>query len=91
MSQLLQKPFTCFGCNKQVKLQRSDDNTKWLKFEEDGVTVHQCDKKQKAILRRQQQEQRDAVIRDELAEVKAQLKLVLTQLQMLREEVKAKR
>jgi len=88
MSQLLQKPFTCFGCNKQVKLQRSEDDTKWIKYEEDGVTIHRCDKQQRANLRRQQREQREAEIRDELSDVKAQLKLVLTQIQQLREEQK---
>lgn len=42
-----QKPFTCFNCKKEIKLQRKDDDSGWLRFEADGVTIHNCQQKKR--------------------------------------------
>jgi hypothetical protein len=41
----LQKPFTCYGCGQEIKLQRKDDNSGWFRFEADGHTPHRCERK----------------------------------------------
>ena len=42
-----QKPFTCFNCKKEIKLQHKDDDSGWLRFEADGVTIHNCQQKKR--------------------------------------------
>ncbi len=34
-------------CQQDIRLQRKDDNSGWLRFELDGVTTHKCQRKKK--------------------------------------------
>jgi hypothetical protein len=42
MAAQLQKTFQCMNCNADIKLQRKDDDSGWLRFELDGHTPHKC-------------------------------------------------
>jgi hypothetical protein len=51
MSQVLQKPYECYGCKQQIRISKIDNvqpgqKKQWLQFEMDGITVHVCKKKE---------------------------------------------
>ena len=92
MSQLLQKPFDCLTCKQQIKIAKIDNvapdaKKKWNKFEMDGKTPHICNKE-----KNQQQDQQTLPkselvdVRDEIADLKAYVKTLVTQVQLLRKE-----
>jgi hypothetical protein len=45
MGQVLEKIFQCKSCGKDIRLQRNGDDSGWIKFEVDGVTLHSDEKK----------------------------------------------
>lgn len=49
MAQILQKTYQCKACQKDIKLQRKEDDSGWLRFEIDGVTTHNCSAKKKSF------------------------------------------
>jgi hypothetical protein len=38
----MQKTFQCLNCKASIKLERDQANSKWKRFELDGVTEHKC-------------------------------------------------
>jgi hypothetical protein len=84
----LEKIYQCLACKQDIRLERKDNQ--WVKWNLDGTAhVHPpiTTRKKEDKQVQQQHEQRDAEIKDWLAEVKATIKLVLTQIQLLRQEV----
>jgi hypothetical protein len=58
----LQKPFTCYGCGQEIKLQRKDDNSGWIRFEADGHTQHRCERKKQQHQQQPQQPPQSQVV-----------------------------
>ena len=98
MSQLLQKPHECLTCKQQILLEKIDplpagSKKRWNKLQMDGVTPHICHKTA-ADQQQQQQDQQKLPkseledIRDEIADLKAYIKTLVTQVQLMRQEVR---
>jgi len=97
MSQLLQNPYECLTCKQQILLEKIDllptgSKKCWNKLRMDGVTPHTCHKT--AADQQQQQDQQKLPkseledIRDEIADLKAYIKTLMTQVQLMRQEVR---
>ena len=80
-SQQLDKTYPCLTCKQEIKLARKEDNTGWDKFNLDGSPHVHPPKGGK----NQQQVQ---TLSDEVGELKAQIKILISQIQMLRSEFK---
>jgi hypothetical protein len=99
MSQLLQKPYECLTCKQQILLEKIDplptgSKKCWNKLQMDGVTPHICHKTA-ADQQQQQQDQQQKLpkselsdLRDEIADLKAYIKTLVTQVQLMRQEVR---
>jgi hypothetical protein len=70
-------------CKQEIRLARKDDNSGWDKFNIDG-SPHIHPPKNKG----QQQQQSITALADEVAELKAQVKILISQIQMLRSDFK---
>lgn len=84
----LEKTYDCLTCKAPIKLARKEDGTGWEKFNLDGSPhTHPAKKVQQ---QQQQQFQRSelADLQDEVSELKAQIKNLITQVQMMRQELK---
>ena len=54
MAQVLTREFDCLTCHKPIKLSKMDNagpnaRKKWERFELDGLTPHQCKKKEEGV------------------------------------------
>ena len=96
MRQQLQKPFTCFGCKQEIKLQRKDDDSGWIRFEADGHTIHNCERKNKKAQEQELQQQQQpspggpsnsTEISKEVVAIKAQLLVLVGRLDRLEQEL----
>jgi hypothetical protein len=98
MSQLLQKPYECLTCKQQILLEKIDplpagSKKRWNKLKMDGVTPHICHKTA-ADQQQQQQDQQKLPkpeledIRDEIADLKAYIKTLVAEVQLMRQEVR---
>jgi|ERR687891_77606 hypothetical protein len=95
MSQVLQKPYECYGCKQQIRISKIDNvqpgqKKQWLQFEMDGITPHNCKPQQQSQQQQQTRfEQRSelAAIQKELAANTALLKTLISQVQYLRKEL----
>jgi cell division protein FtsB len=77
----LQKTFECLTCKQDIKLARKEDNSGWDKFNLDGSPhVHPPKKNQ--------QHAQIQTLADEVGELKAQIKILISQVQMLRSDCK---
>jgi hypothetical protein len=101
MAQVLRKEYTCFNCKKNILISKVDDpNSKkrWEQWELDSVTPHKCKRQQQP----QQQQQRYFIeekqlanldenrlvnIEKTLAALKTDIRSLITQMQLLRQEV----
>jgi hypothetical protein len=69
-SQQLDKTYPCLTCKQEIKLARKDDNSGWDKFNLDGSAhVHPRKNQQQA-----------AALANEVAELKAQLLVLVSRL-----------
>src|SRR5215211_6546500 len=80
-----QKSFTCFNCQQEIKLKRSEDNSKWLRLNLDGVTTHSCQKKQ------QQQKQQPALQQPVVSSLERKIDTLIAEVQALRLELQKKK
>jgi hypothetical protein len=101
-SQVLQKPYECLTCKKQIRIAKIDNvppgqKKKWEKYELDGVTLHVCHKQQpeqsESTVRIQKEPPTVAIadLADEVSELKSQIKSLVTQIQPLRQELQKKK
>ena len=93
MAQVLRKEYTCFNCKKNILISKvHDPNSKkrWEQWELDSVTPHNCSNKggrgekpqdQKTLPRSEL-----ANLEKEIASLKADVKSLTYQIQMLRKE-----
>jgi hypothetical protein len=100
MSQLLQKPYECLTCKQQILLEKivplsTRSKKRWNKLKMDGVTPHICHKTAAADQQQQQQQDQQELpkpeledIRDEIADLKAYIKTLVTEVQLMRQEVR---
>jgi hypothetical protein len=80
--QPLQKTYQCLTCKADIKLARKDDNSGWDKFNLDGTPhIHPSNKKN-------QQGAQLAALAQEVSELRAEVKILITQITMLRGELK---
>lgn len=75
-NQLNQKQFKCFDCKNEVKLQRKDDDSGWLRFNLDN-TPHNCQKKK---FFSSKQSQNDTEVKDLLRQVLLKLNSIEAQI-----------
>jgi peptidoglycan hydrolase CwlO-like protein len=80
----LQKVYSCLSCGQEIKLARKEDNSGWDKFNLDG-SPHVHPPKGGGKNTQQQQVQ---ALANEVADMKAQIKILISQVQMLRSEFK---
>ena len=99
MAQVLAREYSCMTCHEPIRIAKIDNvppgqKKKWERFELDGVTSHQCNKKQKVEDQEQedQQEQPITVSNAELAlqvsNLKETVNILISQIQSLRSDVK---
>ncbi len=101
MSQIQQpKTFTCFKCGKSIKLRRKADNSGWIRFDLDGATTHECEKKKKqpeqsspaaALIQKEPPTVAIADLADEVAELKSQIKSLVTQIELILHELQKRK
>jgi hypothetical protein len=87
---VLQKPYECLTCHKQIRIAKIDNvpagqKKKWEKYELDGVTEHICHKQQQHHLE-QQKQQLD--VSKEIADIKAQLLILVSRLDYVEKELR---
>jgi hypothetical protein len=82
----LEKTFKCLSCDQEIKLERKPNNSGWNRFEADGVTSHNCSSSSK---KKQQQFPKSelADIHDEVHELRAYIKTLVTQVPLMRQEL----
>jgi hypothetical protein len=95
-SQVLQKPYECLTCKKQIRIAKIDNvpagqKKKWEKYELDGVTLHVCHKPQppEQSATKEQPKQQPVVSNDlskEIAAIKAQLLLLISRLDRIEQQ-----
>jgi hypothetical protein len=86
----LEKVFSCMTCGAQIKLERKSDNSSWIKYNLDG-SQHVDERKSK-----KQQPQAVTVDNDKqiaeltkrVFELKETVNVLISQIQMLRSDVK---
>jgi nucleotidyltransferase/DNA polymerase involved in DNA repair len=88
----LEKKFDCMQCHAPIKLERDQKNNKWIRYELDGKTEHKCNKKQQQPQQQYQNQQtlprsELADVQDEVAGLEALIKTLVSQVQLLRQEV----
>ena len=77
----LDKTYPCLTCKQEIKLARKEDNSGWDKFNLDGSPhIHPPKNKNS--------QQQIAALTDEVGELKAQIKILISQVQMLRSDFK---
>jgi|SRR5215216_580175 len=94
----MQKTFDCLTCSTPIKLERDQVNNKWKRYELDGVTEHKCQRK-----KIQPQQQQPAIITpkespnatlddiaEEIYELKATIKVLISQVEKMRQELQNK-
>jgi hypothetical protein len=107
LSQIQQpKTFTCFKCGKTIKLRRKADNSGWIRFDLDGATTHECEKKKKqpeqsppqtppsaaaALIQKEPPTVAIADLADQVSELKSQIKSLVTQIQLMQQELLKKK
>jgi uncharacterized coiled-coil DUF342 family protein len=82
----LEKVFNCLTCGAQIRLERKADNSGWLKYNLDG-SDHVDEKKNK----NSQTQQQIAELTKQVSGLNETVKVLISQIQSLRSEVKSKR
>jgi hypothetical protein len=92
----MEKLFSCMSCGEKIKLERKPDDSGWLKWNLDG-TKHIDSKKSK----QEQQQQPPAAASDngpqieelakQVSDLKDTVNVLISQIQMLRSELKSKK
>jgi hypothetical protein len=102
LAQVLTREFDCLTCHKPIKLSKIDNagpnaRKKWERFELDGVTPHQCKKKEQEqdaaippapVLQLNNGSQTAALI-EQVKELTDTVNVLISQIQMLRSDVKS--
>jgi hypothetical protein len=78
----MEKIFKCLSCQKDIRLERKPDNTGWNKFNLDG-SAHIHEKKTAAVRSGPTSAQQQ-----QLTAMSEQIKILITQVQLLRSEIK---
>ena len=123
MSQLLQKPYECLTCKKQIRISKIDGagpdaKKRWNKYEVDGNTPHVCSSNSNAsrsnensITNTSNNASNEAAplemgrnpdgilvnkselaeLRKEVSELRAYIKTLVTQIQLMRQEMAKKK
>jgi hypothetical protein len=88
-----QKPYECFTCKKEIRLQRNPDNSGWLKFNPDGTEhIHIRKQQQRYFVAEEKQstnlyENRLVNIEKTLTALKTDVRSLIMQMQLLRQEI----
>ena len=81
----LDKTYPCLTCKQEIKLARKEDNSGWDKFKLDGSQhIHPL----KNMNAHQQQQQMIQALAHEVADLKVQIRILISQVQMLRSDFK---
>lgn len=97
MAQVLEKPYECHTCKKQIRISKIDGagpNAKrqWNRFEMDGVTPHKCQQQQQPQAQPQQlpttaMTEKPLEIMKEIQAIKAHLLGLVSRLDRLEQEL----
>jgi hypothetical protein len=79
MAAQLEKSFSCFTCKQQIKLQRKDDDSGWLKYNLDG-TEH---KHSKAKSNQHQKQKKQQTLEDKIDNLTVQLEILTATIKAL--------
>jgi uncharacterized coiled-coil DUF342 family protein len=82
----LEKVYKYLSCGQQIKLERKADNSGWLKYNLDG-SDHVDEKKNK----KSQTQQQLTELTKQVSGLNETVKVLISQIQSLRSEVKSKR
>jgi TolA-binding protein len=82
----LEKIFKCLSCGQEIKLERKLDNSGWNKFNLDG-TAHKDERKKSNNINNNNSAQ-IAELTKQISELKDKVRIIISQIQMLRSEVK---
>jgi len=83
MAQVLEKLFPCKACNNNIRLQRKDDDSGWIRYEADGQTLHNCPAAKKKF-------QGSSKTLEKLESMEKKIDLLISEVQALRQELKVK-
>jgi hypothetical protein len=102
MAQVLRKEYQCFGCGNNILVSKIDNpapgqKKRWEQWERDGTTPHNCSAKFKGNKDKQQQQTTSvdngsqiAALAQQLKDLKDTVNILISQIQMLRSDVKSK-
>lgn len=95
MSQVLQKPYECFGCKQQIRISKIDNvppgqKKKWIQYELDGVTEHKCQGKQQQPPQQPPRQPTTTTtdLSKEVATIKAHLQGLVSRLERIEQELR---
>jgi hypothetical protein len=86
MAQALdKKTFPCFGCRKEIKLKRNDQDNGWIYYELDGQTLHDCPAK------KERKNFTSTKTLEKVEQLESKIDLLLEEVRFLREELQKKK
>jgi hypothetical protein len=88
MSQLLQKPYDCKGCGRQIRIAKIENalpgKKQWERYELDGKTEHVCNKNTNKQQQQQDQQQKKPTL-------ESRIDVLIAEVQALRKELQQKK
>jgi ribosomal protein L35 len=98
MAQVLSKEYNCLTCSAPIKLQRKNDNSGWIKYNLDGTKHIDVKKSTKQQQQQQGQQvvsvdngQHIAALAEQVKDLKETVNVLISQIQMLLNDVKNKK